>query len=116
MGNSWYLFLLDSSKLSTHSHMHYRAILHDPATYGEDVDQFHPERFLNPDGTLNSTIPYPDAAFGYGRRICPGRVFAHSAIWLAVASLLACFDLSKVSDKDGVEIEPSTDYIDGFMS
>ncbi|KAE9399837.1 cytochrome P450 [Gymnopus androsaceus JB14] len=92
------------------------AILHDPATYGEDVDQFRPERFLNPDGTLNSTIPYPDAAFGYGRRICPGRVFAHSAVWLTVASLLACFDLSKASDKNGVAIEPSTDYIDGFIS
>ncbi|KAE9399831.1 cytochrome P450 [Gymnopus androsaceus JB14] len=92
------------------------AILHDPATYGEDVDQFRPERFLNPDGTLNSTIPYPDAAFGYGRRICPGRVFAHSAVWLTVASLLACFDLSKVSDKDGVAIEPSTDSVDGFFS
>ncbi|KAE9395214.1 cytochrome P450 [Gymnopus androsaceus JB14] len=97
MGNSW-------------------AILHDPATYGEDVDQFRPERFLNPDGTLNSTVPYPDAAFGYGRRICPGRVFARSAVWLTVASLLACFDLSKVSDKDGVAIEPSTDSMDGFFS
>ncbi|KAE9405177.1 cytochrome P450 [Gymnopus androsaceus JB14] len=97
MGNSW-------------------AILHDHATYGEDVDQFRPERFLNLDGTLNSTVPYPEAAFGFGRRICPGRIFARSAIWLAVASLLACFDLSKVSDKDGVEIEPSTDYIDGWLS
>ncbi|KAE9395288.1 cytochrome P450 [Gymnopus androsaceus JB14] len=97
MGNSW-------------------AILHDPATYGEDVDQFRPERFLNSDGTLNSTVPYPDEAFGYGRRICPGRIFAQNAIWLAVASLLACFDLSKVSDKDGVAIEPDTDYIDGWLS
>ncbi|KAE9387845.1 cytochrome P450 [Gymnopus androsaceus JB14] len=97
MGNSW-------------------AILHDPATYGKDADQFRPERFLNSDGTLNSTVPYPDAAFGYGRRICPGRVFAHSAIWITVASLLACFDLSKVSDKDGVAIEPGTDYIDGLLS
>lgn len=91
----------------------YRAILHDPVAYGEDVDQFRPERFLNSDGTLNNAIPYPDAAFGYGRRICPGRYLAHSAIWLTVASLLACFDLARV---DGEENELNTDYIDRFWS
>lgn len=92
-----------------------RAILHDPATYGEDVDQFRPERFLNPDGTLNN-MPYPDSAFGFGRRICAGKVLAQSSLWLTVASLLACFDLEKALDKDGLAIEPSTDFVDGLLS
>ncbi|KAE9388468.1 cytochrome P450 [Gymnopus androsaceus JB14] len=91
------------------------AFLHNPDTYGEDVTQFRPERFLNPDGTLNSKVPYPDAAFGFGRRVCPGKAFAQSALWLAVASLLACFDFGKVFDEDGVAIEPSTDCIDGLL-
>lgn len=95
---------------------HHRAILHDPTTYGEDVDQFLPERFLNSDGTLNNKIPYPDSAFGYGRRVCPGKTFVHSAVWMTVASLLACFDFSKVLDQDGQEIEPSTNFIDGHFS
>jgi len=92
------------------------AMLHDPATYGEDVAQFRPERFLTSDGTLDSTIPFPDAAFGFGRRVCPGRAFAQSSLWLSVASLLACFDFYKVFDEDGVVIEPSTECIDGIVS
>ncbi|KIK58638.1 hypothetical protein GYMLUDRAFT_693946 [Collybiopsis luxurians FD-317 M1] len=93
----------------------FRAILNGPATYGEDVDQFRPERFLNSDGTTNSAIPYPTAAFGYGRRICAGKSVAQSALWLTVASLLACFDLSKAVNADGKEIHPSTDYVDGLI-
>jgi len=91
-------------------------ILHDPTTYGADVSEFRPERFLNSDGTLNRAVPYPDAAFGFGRRVCAGQDFVHSAIWIAVVSLLACFDFAKALDKDGVEIEPSTNYIERFMS
>lgn len=98
------------------THSHYRAILHNPVVYGTDVDRFRPERFLKSNGTLDSTVPYPDAAFGFGRRICPGKALAQSALWLTVASLVACFNFAKVLDKDGVEIEPSTDFIDGISS
>ncbi|KIK58637.1 hypothetical protein GYMLUDRAFT_693944 [Collybiopsis luxurians FD-317 M1] len=92
------------------------AILHDPATYGEDVDQFRPGRFLNPDGTLNNAVPYPSAAFGYGRRTCPGKSYAQSALWLTVASLLSCFDFSKPVNEKGEEIHLSVDYIDGLIT
>jgi cytochrome P450 len=91
------------------------AILHDPATYGEDADQFRPERFLNADGMLNHEVPYPDAGFGFGRRACPGKPLAQSALWLYVASLLACFDITKAINENGEEIDPSTDYLDGFL-
>lgn len=37
--------------------------------------------------------------------ICPVRIFVENALWLSVASLLACFDLDKVLNEDGVEIE-----------
>ncbi|KAE9388472.1 cytochrome P450 [Gymnopus androsaceus JB14] len=92
------------------------AFLQNPETYGEDVAQFRPERFLNPDGTVNSTVPYPNAAFGFGRRACPGKAFAQCSLWLAVASLLASFDFARALDKDGVEIDPSTDCMDGLSS
>ncbi|KAF5376005.1 hypothetical protein D9757_008813 [Collybiopsis confluens] len=92
------------------------ALLHDPATYGEDVDQFRPERFLNPDGTLNDAIPYPNAAFGFGRRVCAGKTFVQSALWVTVASLLSCFDFSTALDKNGDEIHPSTNYRDLAIS
>lgn len=91
-------------------------MLHNPITYGEDVAQFRPERFLTSDGALNRTIPFPDEAFGFGRRVCPGKAFARSSLWLSVASLLACFNFSKVFDEDGAVIEPSTECVDGIVS
>jgi cytochrome P450 len=91
------------------------AILNNRTTYGEDVDEFRPERFLNADGTLDPKVPYPDAAFGFGRRVCAGRALARSSIWLFVASVLACFDISKALNENGEEIDPSTDYLDGFV-
>ncbi|KAF9072171.1 cytochrome P450 [Rhodocollybia butyracea] len=87
------------------------AILHNPATYGSDVDQFRPERFLNSDGTLNDKVPYPSAAFGYGRRVCAGKSIAQHKLWITVACLLACFDLEK-----GVKAEPSTEYLNEVLS
>ncbi|KAJ6495958.1 cytochrome P450, partial [Mycena vulgaris] len=49
------------------------AILHNPEIYGEDPEQFIPERFLTPEGVLNAAVPDTDAAFGFGKIICPGR-------------------------------------------
>jgi len=40
----------------------FRAILYDTNVYGPNVDDFDPERFLQPE------VPDPTAAFGYGRR------------------------------------------------
>lgn len=49
------------------------AVLHDPEVYGAHPERFRPERFLTPEGAMNPKVPDTDAAFGYGRRICPGR-------------------------------------------
>lgn len=44
--------------------------------------------------------------FGFGRRICPGRRLADSTLFLAIAKVLAAFDVSKARDAEGREIEP----------
>ncbi|KAF8634127.1 hypothetical protein AX15_001059 [Amanita polypyramis BW_CC] len=68
-----------------------------------DPEPFRPERFFNPDGTLNDdTVEY---VFGFGRRICPGRFVANAVIWLIVATVLSSFNISKAKDENGVEIE-----------
>ncbi|KAF8966582.1 cytochrome P450, partial [Flammula alnicola] len=90
------------------------AMLHDKATYGEDVDAFRPERFLRGD-ELDPNIPHPDPAFGFGRRSCPGQDMAWSSMWLTVASMLSIFDITKAFDENGIQIEPSGEYTSGMQ-
>ncbi|KAG6895757.1 hypothetical protein C0993_009239 [Termitomyces sp. T159_Od127] len=41
---------------------------------------------------------------------------ANSSIWIAAASILATFTLSKAVDEDGYIIEPSREYNSGLIS
>ncbi|KAI0325277.1 cytochrome P450 [Cubamyces sp. BRFM 1775] len=92
------------------------AILHDEKTF-PDPDAFIPERFLNPDGSLRTEMRDAElAAFGFGRRICPGRHLACASIWIAIASVLSTFTLSKAVDEDGNVIEPSGEYLSGLVT
>ncbi|KAF7366443.1 Cytochrome p450 [Mycena sanguinolenta] len=58
----------------------------------------------------------PSAAWGFGRRICPGRDMAQWSIWICIASVLATFNLTKSLDEQGVPIEPSGEYTSGLGS
>jgi hypothetical protein len=42
--------------------------------------------------------------------ICPGRYMAFSSVWIAVASIIAVFDITKAVDENGNVIEPSHEY------
>ncbi|KAI9041395.1 cytochrome P450 [Aspergillus affinis] len=74
--------------------------LKDLEVYAEP-DSFDPNRFLEP---RNEPDPKTEA-FGYGRRICPGRFFADSSLYLNIAQSLAAFTMAKAVDKDDKEIE-----------
>jgi hypothetical protein len=74
-----------------------RAIMHDPTLYPEP-DVFKPERFLGPDGTLLDD-PIVTSAFGWGKRICPGRHFVDATMFIVVSSLLSVFNIEKVQDE-----------------
>ncbi|KAK7035796.1 cytochrome P450 [Favolaschia claudopus] len=89
------------------------AILHDENVY-PDPYSFIPERYLK-DGKLNPEVPDPDIVFGFGRRICPGRHMARDNVWIAVARILACFDITKPIDENGQIIEPKYDYFAGLV-
>lgn len=89
------------------------AILHDKEEYMEP-SVFRPERFLK-DGKLDSDVHEPLAAFGFGRRVCPGKHIAKSTLWITVASILTIFKISKAIDADGNVIEPSQEYTSALI-
>jgi len=85
------------------------AMLNDERDYPEP-HEFKPERFLK-NGKLDSSVRDPmDIAFGFGRRICPGKHIAHSTVTLAAAYVLSTFDLLRKVDVNGREIEPKREY------
>ncbi|KAF8576736.1 cytochrome P450 [Ramaria rubella] len=85
-------------------------ILHDEKNYGPDTDKFIPERFLAPG------VKDANAAFGFGRRICPGRYMADNSVFIAVASVLKAFNITPARDVDGNEIPVKAAFTSGFMS
>ncbi|KAJ7496460.1 cytochrome P450 [Mycena latifolia] len=89
------------------------AILNDEDVY-PDPHTFKPQRFL---GDEYPTVQDPEmAAFGFGRRICPGRHMAVSSLWITIASILATMDIQKARDAHGKELEPSYEYFPGLIS
>jgi cytochrome P450 len=78
------------------------AILHNPDLY-PDPEAFKPERFLNEDGTLRDDPVIP-LAFGIGKRICPGRHFVDSTLFIVASSVLSVFNVAKAKDENGREI------------
>ncbi|SJL09908.1 uncharacterized protein ARMOST_13289 [Armillaria ostoyae] len=83
------------------------AILHDEKDYPNPL-MFDPERFMKKEG--QQLPPDPTIAFGFGRRICPGRHLASNTAWIAIASIASTLSLSKAVDSDGHVIEPSDTF------
>ncbi|KAF8642415.1 hypothetical protein AX16_009680 [Volvariella volvacea WC 439] len=91
------------------------AMLHDPVQYPEPF-RFRPERYMDRERNVNDGINrHPDAAFGFGRRACPGRWFAFDSLWIAVASILSVFDVLKAVDEEGNTIEPQIQYSSALL-
>ena len=84
----------------------------DPKVY-PDPELFKPERFLEPNVEPS---PY-DFVFGFGRRLCPGRLLADSSLFLNIAQSLAVFDIGKAINKQtGKVIEPVVGTTAGLVA
>ncbi|KKA21750.1 Cytochrome P450 oxidoreductase OrdA-like protein [Rasamsonia emersonii CBS 393.64] len=88
--------------------------LHDPKSY-HDPMTFKPERFLEQDGHPPEPDPH-SLAFGFGRRICPGRLLADTSLYLSIALSLAVFNIGKPLDENGKEVEPVVEMQPGVIS
>ncbi|KIJ49274.1 hypothetical protein M422DRAFT_205484 [Sphaerobolus stellatus SS14] len=87
-------------------------LLHDEDEYGPNTDKFVPERFLRP-GVRD---PAATAAFGYGRRICPGRFVAENSLFMVIASILQVFDVLPPQDSSGKDLPVDYAFGSGFFS
>ncbi|KAL9563002.1 hypothetical protein ACKAV7_012744 [Fusarium commune] len=74
---------------------------HDPEVHHEPM-RFDPERFLSTDGNQPEQDPHM-YTFGFGRRVCPGRVLADNALFLNIAQSLAVLHIRK--DENGAQPE-----------
>ncbi|KAF7192712.1 Bifunctional cytochrome P450/NADPH--P450 reductase [Pseudocercospora fuligena] len=68
-----------------------RALHHDPKVWGEDHNEFRPERFLN--GGFQALPPNSWKPFSTGARACIGRAFAEQEMVMNVAMVLQHFQL-----------------------
>ncbi|KAI0698606.1 CyP450 monooxygenase [Cytidiella melzeri] len=90
-------------------------ILHDPQEYPEP-ERFNPDRFIK-DNALNPEVRDPSTlAFGFGRRVCPGRHFAKDNAFLTIASVLHVFDVLPSLDENGKELDPTPQMTTGVVS
>ncbi|KAJ3005777.1 hypothetical protein NUW54_g4194 [Trametes sanguinea] len=90
------------------------AILHDEQRYS-DPFAFNPDRFIK-DGVLDPEMFDPEeVAFGFGRRVCPGRHLAYETVWIMIASVLSCFDIGKLKTEDGQDMELREDFVSSFV-
>ncbi|KAJ6586031.1 cytochrome P450 [Mycena capillaripes] len=76
---------------------------HDPERYTNPME-FNPSRFIATDGKEAEQDP-AEICFGYGRRICPGKLLGQTAIFMECSAFLSVFNISK-SHENGVPVEP----------
>ncbi|KAG2338940.1 cytochrome P450 [Suillus weaverae] len=86
----------------------------------EDPETFKPERHLLPNGEISpnsrlaSSFMYGN--FGFGRRACPGRIYADNLLWAAVVQVLATVTISMPRDVNGKEIDYSPKWEGGLTA
>ncbi|KAJ6508849.1 cytochrome P450 [Mycena sanguinolenta] len=79
-----------------------------------EPERFNPDRFFTVDGKLNDDDTI--LAFGFGRRLCPGRHNAEATVWATIVSVLSTFNIAKAKDATGKEIPIDPKYSDGMIS
>ncbi|KAF8624702.1 hypothetical protein AX17_007033 [Amanita inopinata Kibby_2008] len=86
---------------------------HDAEVYRRPMD-FEPERFMRTEDHEPEADPR-DMCFGFGRRICPGRVLADASVFITCAMTLAVFNITPHVE-DGKPVMPDLKQTTGTVS
>ncbi|KAJ7722449.1 cytochrome P450 [Mycena maculata] len=86
---------------------------HDPDRYANPM-AFDPTRFIPTAGKAAEQDPVR-ICFGFGRRICPGKILADTTVFMACSTILAVFNITKARE-NGVVVEPPVGQADGTVS
>ncbi|KAJ7661015.1 cytochrome P450 [Mycena rosella] len=87
-------------------------ITRDPAIY-PNPHVFDPTRFMASE--TKQVQPNPEYTFGWGRRICPGRLMALEVLFITYAQVLAVYNISKGTE-NGVPVQPDVGRSEGVVS
>ncbi|GJJ15722.1 hypothetical protein Clacol_010000 [Clathrus columnatus] len=81
------------------------SLLRSKSVYGDDADEFKPERFLDPN------MPFPEPAFGFGRRH-----LGENSVFIFIACILHIYRILPFEDENGKEELPKAeDYDSGLV-
>lgn len=78
-----------------------------------EPEVFNPDRFLHPSN--QRAHEHLEAVWGFGRRVCPGRTFAETSLWLCIANFIATMNIEKAVDGDGRVITPAAAFESGAI-
>ncbi|KAI0800113.1 CyP450 monooxygenase [Fomes fomentarius] len=82
-----------------------------------DPERFAPERFLNEEGQINPDVLDPRKfAFGYGRRVCPGRHLGEASVFVTIASILHTYMIEPPVNERGVALALDVKFVEGILS
>lgn len=56
-----------------------------------------------------------DAIFGFGRRVCPGKLFAEASVWLLMVNIVATMNIEKSVDDMGQPLTSNAEYIGSYV-
>ncbi|KAF9457428.1 cytochrome P450 [Collybia nuda] len=90
------------------------SILHDPDMY-PSPEEYMPERWLK-DGQINPEVHDPTTAFGFGRRICPGRHLSDGSLYAMIALTLSVYNISPPMNDQGHPVHPQPEPTSGLLS
>jgi cytochrome P450 len=88
---------------------------HDRTVFGEDADEFRPERHLDEHGELLSGSPDAiragNVSFGFGRRICVAKHLASDTLFISTARILWAANLEGARDDNGKDVPLDVDTL-----